>query len=130
MNSNLATCRCIYFHSYFNRAREIKRDTSRKTNRARNVPYDDSARTRCLCPTYVFENSNPFYTIALITSITTFAIFNIYKRVNIPMSKELKRVAALSMVTGSIGHFYYLSLLLSDMIRGTPRNISFRLPEC
>ncbi|WP_144508306.1 ABC transporter permease [Bacillus thuringiensis] len=64
--------------------------------------------------TYVFENSNPFYTIALITSITTFAIFNIYKRVNIPMSKELKRVnipmskelkrvAALSMVAGSIG---------------------------
>ncbi|WP_144508493.1 ABC transporter permease [Bacillus mycoides] len=53
--------------------------------------------------TYIFENSNPFYTIALITSITTFAIFNIYKRVNIPMSKELKRVAALSMIAGSVG---------------------------
>ncbi|WP_254610164.1 MULTISPECIES: ABC transporter permease [unclassified Bacillus (in: firmicutes)] len=53
--------------------------------------------------TYIFENSNPFYTIAIITSITTFAIFNIYKRVNIPMSKELKRVAALSMIAGSIG---------------------------
>ncbi|MDM5157068.1 iron export ABC transporter permease subunit FetB [Bacillus sp. DX1.1] len=53
--------------------------------------------------TYIFENSNPFYTIAIITSITTFAIFNIYKRVNIPMSKELKQVAALSMIAGSLG---------------------------
>lgn len=80
--------------------------------------------------TYIFENSNPFYTIALITSITTFAIFNIYKRVNIPMSKELKRVAALSMVADQSDHYYYLSLLLSGIIRGMHRNISFLLPAC
>ena len=40
----------IYFHSYFNWTCKIKRHTSRKTNCARNVPYDHSARTRCICP--------------------------------------------------------------------------------
>lgn len=80
--------------------------------------------------TYIFENSNPFYTIALITSITTFAIFNIYKRINLPMSKELKRVAALSMIVDQSALFYYLSLSLSDTILGMLRSISFLLPVC
>ena len=53
--------------------------------------------------TYIFENRESVLYNSLITSITTFAIFNIYKRINLPMSKELKRVAALSMIAGSIG---------------------------
>ncbi|MHB0803320.1 ABC transporter permease, partial [Bacillus thuringiensis] len=57
--------------------------------------------------TYVFENSNPFYTIALITSITTFAIFNIYKRVNIPMSKNLFKIFLIKLPHLPISSFVY-----------------------
>ena len=83
----------IYFHSYFNWTCKIKRHTSRKQIALATFRMTIQLVLVAYVLTYVFENSNPFYTIALITSITTFAIFNIYKRVNIPMSKELKRVA-------------------------------------
>ena len=86
--------------------------------------------------TYVFENSNPFYTIALIASITTFAIFNIYKRVNIPMSKELKRVAALSMVSGSIGPLLLFIFVIighdpvcAAIYRSDYRNVSWKCDD-
>ena len=46
------------------------------------------------------------------------------------MSKELKRVAALSMVAGSIGPLLLFIFVIIGHDPWYARNISFRLPEC
>ncbi|MGC4376611.1 iron export ABC transporter permease subunit FetB [Fictibacillus sp. Mic-4] len=53
--------------------------------------------------TYIFDNSNPFYTIGIVALMEAFAIMNVYKRVNHPLSGELKKVIAFSMIVGTFG---------------------------
>lgn len=52
--------------------------------------------------TYVFDNSNPFYTILIISIMLAFAINNACKRVKVPLSKSLKQIIALSMIGGTL----------------------------
>ncbi|WP_416828533.1 ABC transporter permease [Ectobacillus polymachus] len=52
--------------------------------------------------TYVFDNSNPFYTILIISIMLGFAIHNAHKRVKIPLSQPLKKIMALSMIGGTL----------------------------
>ncbi|MCX7843459.1 MAG: iron export ABC transporter permease subunit FetB [Clostridia bacterium] len=61
---------------------------------------------------YVFDNSNPLFTILIICLMETFAIFNIYKRAKIIIPKRLKKIIALSMVTGSISCLLYFLLIV------------------
>ncbi|MTI69087.1 MAG: iron export ABC transporter permease subunit FetB [Firmicutes bacterium] len=64
--------------------------------------------------TYVFSNSNPFITISVICIMETFAIFNIYKRVKSPLSIDLKKIIALSMVIGtSVSILYFILIVLN-----------------
>ncbi len=59
-----------YFHSYFNWPWKLKGIPREKQIALGNIRMTISARTCCICLTYLFENSNPFDTSALITSIT------------------------------------------------------------
>jgi putative ABC transport system permease protein len=52
--------------------------------------------------TYIFDNSNPVYTVLIILLIETFAILNAFKRVKEPLSNELKKVIAISMAGGTL----------------------------
>lgn len=52
--------------------------------------------------TYVFDNSNPFYTILIILIMLSFAIRNAHKRVKVPLSKPLKKIMAFSMIGGTL----------------------------
>ena len=58
---------------------------------------------------YVFEHRHMFFTIIIITVMEIFAIFNVFKRVKRELSRELKKVIALAMVTGTLlGIFYFM----------------------
>jgi putative ABC transport system permease protein len=62
---------------------------------------------------YVFENSNPFYTLFIIAVMEVFAVFNIYKRVKKELSLKLKKVIAFSIVVGTlVGQFYFVLVVL------------------
>jgi putative ABC transport system permease protein len=50
---------------------------------------------------YLFENINPFFTIIAIVIMEVFAVFNIYKRVGLDLSKKLKNIVAFSMIIGT-----------------------------
>ncbi|MGO1369980.1 MAG: ABC transporter permease [Senegalia sp. (in: firmicutes)] len=51
---------------------------------------------------YVFENPSPLFTISIIIIMESFAIFNIFKRVKEGISKDLKKIIALSMTIGTL----------------------------
>jgi len=52
--------------------------------------------------TYVFENPNPYITILILLVMETFAIFNIYSRVEKKLSRDLKVIIGLSMFGGTV----------------------------
>lgn len=61
---------------------------------------------------YLFENANPFYTVLVIIIMETFAIFNIFKRSKITLPKKLKRIIAISMVSGTLVSLLYFLLIV------------------
>ncbi|KJS23211.1 MAG: membrane protein [Clostridiaceae bacterium BRH_c20a] len=62
---------------------------------------------------YVFENSHVIYTVVIIIVMEIFAIINIFQRVKRDLSVDLKKVIALSLVTGTlIGQFYFVLVVL------------------
>ena len=65
---------------------------------------------------YLFDNSNPFLTILAVGIMEIFAIHTIFKRVKVRLSKKLKIIIALSMVTGttlSLLFFIFIVINLS-----------------
>ncbi|MFZ5946243.1 MAG: ABC transporter permease [Bacillota bacterium] len=62
---------------------------------------------------YVFENSNPLYTIIIIAVMEVFAVFNIFNRVKRELSSRLKKVIAYAVVMGTlVGQFYFILIVL------------------
>lgn len=65
---------------------------------------------------YLFDNSNPFLTMLAVGVMEVFAVHNIFKRVKVRLSKKLKIIIALSMVTGttlSLLFFIFIVINLS-----------------
>ncbi len=65
---------------------------------------------------YIFDNPNPFITVGIIAAMEVFAILNIFKRVKRPLSKELKKIIAFSMCTGtiiSLSYFLFVVVQIS-----------------
>ncbi len=51
---------------------------------------------------YLFESMNPFLTLLVLLVMESFAIYNIIQQAKSPLSKELKKIVALSMVLGTL----------------------------
>lgn len=61
---------------------------------------------------FLFENKHPLYTIAVIVVMEVFAIYNIIRRVKVTLSRELKKVIALSMLIGTLGSLMFFLLVV------------------
>jgi len=61
---------------------------------------------------YIFDNSNPFFTVLVIAVMEGFAIHNIYKRVKAKLSTKMKRIIALSMISGTVLSILYFILVV------------------
>lgn len=61
---------------------------------------------------YVFDNSNPIYTIFLIALMQCFAIYNIFKRANVDLSIKLKKIIAFSIVVGTLVPLAFFTLFV------------------
>lgn len=55
---------------------------------------------------YLFENNHVVWILLIIILMQFFAIHNIFQRVKYPLSKRLKQIIILSMVTGTIGSIF------------------------
>lgn len=61
---------------------------------------------------YVFDNSSYIYTIGIIILMECFAIYNIFKQVNLELSKDLKKIIAFSIVIGTLIPLIFFSVLV------------------
>ncbi len=64
---------------------------------------------------YLFQNSHPLLTIIVIGIMETFAIYNIYKRNRLKLSPQLKKIIAISMVTGTTSSLFYFILVVINL---------------
>lgn len=63
---------------------------------------------------YLFDNINPFLTILVIAIMEVFAIYNIFKRSKKPISSQLKKIVAISMIFGTLSSlFYFLFVVIN-----------------
>lgn len=62
--------------------------------------------------TYIFERPHPMLTIFVILVMETFAIYNIYKQIHMPIHKKLKQIIAFSMFSGSIITLLYFNFIV------------------
>ena len=64
--------------------------------------------------TYIFDNPGIILTMGILVTMETFAIFNIFSRVQNHISKSLKKIIAISMITGTtISIFYFLLIVIN-----------------
>ena len=64
--------------------------------------------------TYVFENPNPYITLLILLIMETFAIFNIYSRVESKLSLNLKFIIGISMFGGTlISILFFLFIVIN-----------------
>ncbi|MBU4690192.1 iron export ABC transporter permease subunit FetB [Mycoplasma sp. ES3157-GEN-MYC] len=61
---------------------------------------------------YIIDNPNPFITIAVLLVMEFFAIFTIFRRFKGKMSKKLKLIIAIAMMTGSLTAIFYFVLVV------------------
>ncbi|MCX7921705.1 MAG: iron export ABC transporter permease subunit FetB [Clostridia bacterium] len=61
---------------------------------------------------YIFQQSNPIFTIIVIIIMEVFAVHNTFKRVKSELSPKLKRIIALSLVGGSLISLVYFLLIV------------------
>lgn len=66
---------------------------------------------------YLFENPHFLLTLFVILLMEIFSIINIFKRVRAPLSIEIKKVIAFSMIIGTLSSLFYFILVV---IRVTP----------
>lgn len=64
---------------------------------------------------YLFNNTHPLYTVLVITCMEVFAIFNIYKRSKVKLSKALKKIIAISMIFGTLSSLLYFLFVVVHM---------------
>ncbi|MDF2530898.1 MAG: iron export transporter permease subunit FetB [Clostridia bacterium] len=64
---------------------------------------------------YLFNNINPIYTIVLIAIMEIFAIYNIFKRTKAKLSKALKKIIAISMLSGTLSSLLYFLLVVVNI---------------
>lgn len=62
--------------------------------------------------TYIFENPHPIWTLFIIGIMESFAIYNIYKQVQLSLHKKLKKIIAISMITGSLITLFYFNFIV------------------
>lgn len=56
---------------------------------------------------YVFDNAHPLLTIGILLIMEGFSIYNIQKRVKYKLSKEMKKIIALSMLLGPLSSLLF-----------------------
>jgi len=61
---------------------------------------------------YVFKQNNYLFTIAIIAVMEIFAINNIYQRVQQPITKKLKKIIAIAMLTGTLLSMLYFIIFV------------------
>lgn len=64
---------------------------------------------------YLFESMNPLYTILVIIVMEVFAVYNIYQRANMNLSKKIKKIIALSMAIGTLSSIVYFLLIVVNI---------------
>jgi putative ABC transport system permease protein len=62
--------------------------------------------------TYIFEQPNPYLITLIVFLMLLFAIYNTYKQVAKPLSKNLKKIIAISMAGGSLVTLVYFNLIV------------------
>ena len=63
--------------------------------------------------TYIFENPQPLLSIGFLCLIAWFSIRNIFKQISFTLSKKIKRMVILSMLTGPMAALLYFNLVVS-----------------
>lgn len=61
---------------------------------------------------YLFDNINPFFTMTVIAVMEIFAIYNIYKRAKVKLSRSLKKIIAVTMLLGTLSSLFYFILVV------------------
>lgn len=62
---------------------------------------------------YIFQNSNVFYTILFIILMEIFAIYNTFKRVKVELSQQMRLTIGISMISGTlITILYFIFVVL------------------
>ncbi|WP_018931422.1 ABC transporter permease [Gracilibacillus lacisalsi] len=61
---------------------------------------------------FIFENEKMIYSIIVIIIMETFAVYNIYKRTKQTLSRELKKIIAVAMVSGTLFAFLYFDFIV------------------
>lgn len=56
---------------------------------------------------YLFSSPSPYYTVLTLIAMEAFSVFNIFKRTKVKLSTKLKKVIALSMITGTVSCLFY-----------------------
>ncbi|WP_353893492.1 iron export ABC transporter permease subunit FetB [Proteinivorax hydrogeniformans] len=64
---------------------------------------------------FLFDNVNPFYTILVIVVMESFAIHNIFKRSKDRLSRQLKKIIALSMLFGTLSSLCYFLFIVINI---------------
>ncbi|WHH58397.1 iron export ABC transporter permease subunit FetB [Petroclostridium sp. X23] len=64
---------------------------------------------------YLFDHPYPLYTIMVIAAMEVFAIYNIIKRIKIKLSNKMKRIIAVSMVTGTLSSLVFFVLVVMSV---------------
>ena len=64
---------------------------------------------------YIFDNPNPLYTILIIILMEIFAIYNIFKRVKLTLSKRLKKIIAFSMIIGTLTSLLFFVFIVINI---------------
>ncbi|MGN8645663.1 ABC transporter permease [Gracilibacillus sp. HCP3S3_G5_1] len=61
---------------------------------------------------YIFENEKMIYSIIVIVIMEIFAVYNIYKRTKQSLSNDLKKIIAISMISGTLFSFLYFDFIV------------------
>ncbi|HHV26775.1 MAG TPA: iron export ABC transporter permease subunit FetB [Tissierellia bacterium] len=64
---------------------------------------------------YIFKSSSPILTLIIIIIMEVFAIYNTFKRVKYPLTKELKKIISVSMFSGTLVSLFYFLLVVIGM---------------
>lgn len=64
---------------------------------------------------YLFDNINMIYTLLVIIVMEIFSIYNIFKRSKLILTKSLKKVIALSMISGTLFSLLYFILVVVNI---------------
>ncbi|MGF2615442.1 iron export ABC transporter permease subunit FetB [Rossellomorea vietnamensis] len=62
--------------------------------------------------TYIFENPHPLLTILIILIMEIFAIRNVFKQVRERLSRQMKMIITISMLSGSLASLLYFNLIV------------------